>query len=403
MPVYVYKARNQQGELKKGLIEAINEEVAANILREHGLIPTLIKSKEDTFSLEKLRDSLTKIKTKEKLFFTRQLATMINAGLPIVQALNTLGEQISNKKFKEIILQIAGDVEGGLAFSEALSRFPDVFPKVYVALVKSGEVSGNLDKVLMNLATQMEKDYSVISKVRSAFYYPAFILVAMTAVIFLMMIYVIPQLTGIFQESGAQLPITTRLIISLSNFLVNFWYLVFILIIGAIFGFRSYINSEAGRRVWDNFKIKAPLIKNLLRQIYMERFTRTLGLLMQSGLSVLDALDITSEVVGNVIFKEIILKVKSKVEIGENISENLKQYPEFPTLVPQMIAVGEETGQIDDICLRLSKFFEEEVDNAVKGLTSLIEPVLMVFMGIAVGILVSAIIMPIYQLAQVIS
>jgi len=403
MPVYVYKARSQQGELKKGLIEAINEEVAANILREHGLIPTSIKSKDDTFSLERFTGSLTKIKTKEKLFFTRQLATMINAGLPIVQALNTLGEQISNKKFKEIILQIAGDVEGGLALSEALSRFPDVFPKVYIALVRSGEVSGTLDKVLMNLATQMEKDYSVVSKVRSAFYYPAFILVAMTAVIFLMMVYVIPQLTGIFQESGAQLPITTRLMISLSNFLVNFWYLVFILIIGAIVGFRSYINSEAGRRSWDNFKIKAPLIKNLLKQIYMERFTRTLGLLMGSGLSVLDALDITSDVVGNVIFKEIILKVKSKVEVGENISENLKEYPEFPTLVSQMIAVGEETGQIDDICLRLSRFFEEEVDNAIKGLTSLIEPILMVFMGVAVGILVSAIIMPIYQLAQVIS
>jgi type IV pilus assembly protein PilC len=403
MPVYVYKARSQQGELKKGLIEAINEEVAANILREHGLIPTSIKSKDDTFSLERFTGSLTKIKTKEKLFFTRQLATMINAGLPIVQALNTLGEQISNKKFKEIILQVAGDVEGGLALSEALSRFPDVFPKVYIALVRSGEVSGTLDKVLMNLATQMEKDYSVVSRVRSAFYYPAFILVAMTAVIFLMMIYVIPQLTGIFQEAGAQLPITTRLMIGLSNFLVNFWYLVFILIIGAIVGFRSYINSEVGRRSWDNFKIKAPLIKNLLRQIYMERFTRTLGLLMESGLSVLDALDITSDVVGNVIFKEIILKVKSKVEVGENISENLKEYPEFPTLVSQMIAVGEETGQIDDICLRLSRFFEEEVDNAIKGLTSLIEPILMVFMGVAVGILVSAIIMPIYQLAQVIS
>lgn len=402
MPVYSYKARTQQGELKKGLIEAINEEVAANILRDHGLVPTSIKPKEEEFSLDRILESLSKIKTKEKVFFTRQLATMVNAGLPLVQALNTLAEEIPNKKFKEVIYQIAGDVEGGMALSEALGRFPDIFPKVYIALVRSGEVSGSLDKVLNNLALQMEKDYSLISKIKSAFYYPAFILIAMVAVIFLMMVYVIPQLTEIFQESNVQLPLTTRLIVGLSNFMVNFWYLVLVLFIGMIFGFRVYINTEAGRRTWDAFKIKFPLIKKLVREVYMERFTRTFGLLMQSGLSVLDALDIASDVIGNTIYKEIILKIKKKVEVGEKISENLKEYPEFPILVAQMMAVGEDTGQIDEVCLRLSRFFEEEVDNTVKGLTSLIEPVLMVILGVGVGILVGSIIMPIYQLAQAI-
>lgn len=402
MPIYFYKARSQEGELKKGLIEAINEEVAANILRDHGFILTSIVRKEESFTWERLSEYFYKIKTKEKVVFTRQLATMINAGLPLVQALVTLGEQTQNKKFKEIILQISSDVEGGASLSESLSRFPDVFSKVYVSLIKSGEVSGTLDKVLGNLATQMEKDYSLISKVKSALYYPAFILIAMVVVVFLMMIYVIPQLKSLFVEVGAQLPFITRVLITISNIFVNFWYLMLSLFAGAIVGFRIYINTEKGRKMWDSFKIQVPLLKELIKQIYMVRFSRTLGLLIQSGLSILEALDITSEVVGNVIYKEILQKVKGKVEVGENISDNLKEYEEFPQMVPQMVAVGEDTGQIDDICLRLSNFYEDEVDATVKGLTSLLEPVLMVVMGIGIGLLVAAIIMPIYQLAQVI-
>lgn len=402
MPIYFYKARTQEGEFKKGMIEAVNEDVAATILKDHGLIPTAIVRKEESFSLDRFLEQLNKIKTKEKVIFTRQLATMITAGLPLVQALNTLGEQIPNKKFKEIILQVASDVEGGTSLSEALSRFPDVFPKVYTSLIKSGEVSGNLDKVLSNLATQMEKDYSLTGKVKSAFYYPAFILLAMVVVVFLMMIYVIPQIKGLFAEAGASLPFITQALIAISNFFVNFWYLVLALILGAIVGVRIYINTENGREIWDRLKIKLPLFKELIKQIYMVRFSRTVGLLIQSGLSILEALDITSEVVGNVIYKKIILEVKSKVEVGESISENLKNREEFPTMVSQMIAVGEDTGQIDEICLRLSKFYEDEVDATVRGLTSLIEPVLMVIMGVGVGLLVAAIILPMYQLAQVI-
>lgn len=403
MPLYFYKARDKKGTLRRGEIEAINEEKAASLLREHGLVLTYLVLKEKVGGLEKLTTIFKRVSSKEKVIFTRQLSTMINSGLPIIQALKTLASQTRNETFKEILQTVVSDIEGGSSLSDALSHYPRVFPKVYVSLIKSGEASGKLDEVLLKLANQMESDYETLSKIKSAMYYPAFIMAALIAVGIIMLIYVIPQIQNIFAEAAVTLPLPTRILLWTSNTLRRFGLLILIALGVLVSLFRSYINTKEGRLLWDSFKLKVPIFGKLLQKIYMARFTRTLGTLIAGGLPILDALDITSEAVGNVIYAEGIQKARKEVENGVALAEPLKEEANFPVMVPQMIAVGEETGKLDEILFKLAAFFDSEVDAAVRGLSSLIEPILIVVMGIGVAILVASIILPIYQLTQAIT
>lgn len=399
MPVFEYKAYDKEGNLKSGIVEAADREAAASLLREMNLTVTLLEEKvkrgwEITIPIGRV------VSPKELMVFSRQLATMINSGLTLVQALRILEEQSENKAFQKILDKVATDVEAGVALSQAMGRHPKVFNKVYTTLIHSGEASGKLDEVLLRLAEQLEKNYGMISKIRSALAYPLFILLALIGVAILMIVMVVPQLKSLFEESGLSLPWTTRLLIGVSNFFRDYWYLALLIILGAVFAFRFWISTTSGRKEWDRIKLKIPIFGNLALKIYMARFTRTLSTLIAGGLSILEALQITAEAVGNTVYQEGIEEAARKVETGSGLGVALRRNKNFPLMVSQMIEVGEKTGNVDEILSRLADFFESEVDAMTKALSSLLEPILMIIMGIGVAIIVASIIMPIYGLVQ---
>jgi len=399
MPNFQYKAYDKKGQLKTGLIEAANKEEASELLKNLNLTVTFLEEKV-THRFEIPITIGKKVSSKELVFFSRQLATMIKSGLTIIQSLRILEEQTANQEFKKMLTKIADDVETGISLSQALSRYPKTFNKVYVSMVKSGESSGRLEEALSVLADQLENNYKTISKIRSAMVYPSFILLLLIAVAILMIVMVIPQLKSLFEESNLELPWTTRLLIYVSDFFRNYWWVVILIVLIIIFGFYSWINSKEGRKKWDRIKLKIPIFGKLFQKIYLSRFTRNLGTLINSGLPILRALEISSEVIGNTLYEESINKAMKKVEAGSGLGKTLKRDENFPIMVAQMIEVGEKTGKIDDILIRLAEFFESEIDSTVKSISSLLEPILMVLMGVGVAILVASVIMPIYGLVQ---
>lgn len=393
---YSYVAKNKEGTLIRGEVEAENEMSAAKLLSSKALVPIEIAVKrKSSFSF------FDRISIKNKALFARQLATMINAGLPISQALQILIEQATSKKFKDILEQIARDIEGGSQLSTSLLRFQSVFHKTDISLIASGEASGTLDKVLLRLATQLEKDYKLNKKLRNAFTYPAFIGVVVLGVVGLMIVYVMPQMEGLYESFNADLPLLTRIMISISHGLSRFFLPLLILLIAIVVLLIQYINRPAGRKMWDSLKLRLPLFGDFLRKVYITRFSRTLSGLVAAGVPLLDSLEIVSESVGNVIFKDIIQKAAKKVKSGVPLSTPLKESLHFPLIVSQMIRVGEQTGELDNMLANLADYYEDEVDNIVKNFSSLVEPVIIVIMGLVVGLLLVAIMMPIYGLGKV--
>ena len=403
MAEYLYKARDAAGQIKTGEIAAENESNAAELLAQHKLILTRLSVKEDKpIDIDQLVNLLNPVRAKDRVIFTRQLGTMIKSGLPIVQALHVLSEQTSNPKFKQLITEMAGSIEGGSSFSSALAKYPKVFDKVYVNLIKAGEASGKLDETLDRLATQQEKSYRLAGKIKGAMLYPAFVFVALIAATIIMLIVVIPPLKTIFEDAGAQLPVPTRVLIWLSDALLAYWYLfilgtaIFVAIV------RWYLRTLGGKSVLDQFKLKAPIFGGLFQKIYISRMTRTLAALFGSGVSILEALEITADSVGNQVYAKALRNAAKQVEAGTALSEPIKANPIFPPLVPQMISVGEQTGKMDQVLNKLADFYEEEVDTLTKNISTLMEPIIMVVMGIGVGGLLIAILMPIYSLGSVI-
>jgi len=398
---FEYKAYDEKGNSKNGIVEATDQEAAVSLLRNMGLTVTSLNIQ--TKSALKINISIgKKVKTKEIVVFSRQLATMIEAGLPLVRALRILQEQSENKEFQKILDKIASDVEAGTSLSAALAKYPKTFNKVYTTLIHSGEASGRLDEVLLSLADQQEKDFSMMSKIRSAMAYPAFILIMLVGVAVLMLVMVVPQLKSIFEEAKVALPLPTRILLAIANFITHYWWLLIIIIVGLVLGFRFWISTPSGRRTWDAAKLRIPIFGNLAKKIYMTRFNRTLGTLVKGGLPILEALDITADAVGNTVYKEAILATAKKVEAGVGIGITLKKYKIFPGMVSQMVDVGEKTGNIDEILNRLALFYESETDAMIKSLSSLLEPILLIIMGVGVAFIAIAVIMPIYGLVQVI-
>lgn len=395
---YTYLAKNKEGQVIKGDIEAENEMSAAKVLASKSLIAIDIITKQKSgFSL------FDRVSIKNKALFARQLATMINAGLPISQALQILVEQSTSKKFTSILEQIARDIEGGSQLSVSLSKFPVVFSKNDISLLASGEASGNLDKTLLRLADQLEKDYRMNKKLRSALAYPSFIAVVVFGVVCLMIVYVMPQMEGLYKSFNADLPFLTRMMIGLSHFISRFFIPLIIFFAALFFILRSYVqNTINGRKMWDTFKLNIPLFGDFLRKVYITRFSRTLSGLVSSGVPLLDSLKIVSDAVGNVVFKKIIEDASEEVKSGIPLSTPLKNSAEFPLIVSQMVRVGEQTGELDNMLMNLSNYYEEEVDNTVKSFSSLLEPIIIVVMGLVVGTLLVAIMMPIYGLGKVI-
>jgi type IV pilus assembly protein PilC len=399
MKRFIYKAKTKDGKTVSGEVEASSAHQAARLLREKGFVVITLKPvRENIFNLiKKYKERIT---PNDITSFTRQLATMVNAGLPITEALSILRSQSKGSMLK-VVSQIMADVEGGDSLSSALGRHPKIFSSTYLALVKSGEVGGVIDEVLVRLADDMEKQQEFKGKVKGALIYPAIVIIGMFAVSLIVIIFVIPRLTSLYGEFNASLPGPTKILIGLSTLVLRFWPIFLFLAGSGIYGFILYRKTPAGRRKTDELIFKLPIVGELQQQVLLTDLTRTLSLMVGSGVSILEGLNITSGVVGNVVVSEALKDVANQVEKGFPMAFSFARHPEaFPPILSQMIAVGEETGQMEDVLKKISHVFEVESDQKVKGLTSAIEPLVMIILGIGVGFLVIAVILPIYNLTS---
>ncbi len=392
MATFSYTARDRSGTIQKGSLVATDQTAAAANLLERNLVPILIKLQQAKtagggLSLGKIRLG-GRVKLTDKVIFSRQFATMINAGVPITQALVILGAQTSNKHFQEIIADAAKQVEGGATLSSALSAHQDVFSPVYINMIKAGEAGGLLDEVLERLAIQQEKDAEVVGKVKSAMIYPGILMSVTVGAFIFLMTYLVPRMSVIFDGLGIALPWYSKLMLFMSASMVH--YGLFILgglVAAGIIGYR-YTRSPGGKKLLDTLLIRAPIFGPIIVKVNVARFARTFGSLMASGLSVLEALNTTADGLGNSVFRTSLHKVAEEVKAGKPIAEPLKTMSIFPPIVNQMVAVGEETGKLDEILLKLASFYEREVDTVVAGITSIIEPILIVSLGGIVGFIV---------------
>ena len=398
MPIFQWKARTRQGSLKKGEIEAMNEAAVMAQLRAQSLLPVTVKekAKDVTEYLPFLKEGIS---TRELVIFTRQFATMIDAGLPLVQCLGILCDQQPNKTFKRILREVKMDVEQGSTFADALRRHPKPFDSLFVNLVQAGEIGGILDTILNRLAVYLEKADALAKKVKGAMVYPTTVLVIAIGVVVLMLVKVIPTFEKMFADFGGELPGPTQVVVALSHFMQN-WIVVFLAAIaGIVVAFTTARRrSKSFRRSTDALFLKLPVFGGLLQKVAVARFTRTLGTMIASGVPILDGLDITAKTAGNAIIEDAIQVTRTSIERGETISGPLRETKVFPSMVVQMINVGETTGALDAMLSKIADFYEEEVDTAVAGLLTLMEPVMIAFLGVIVGGIVIAMYMPIFDL-----
>lgn len=399
MPVYVYQGTTRQGLAESGEISAPNLATARAQLMRRQIRATLIKAKGRGFAIPGFGGG---VKEKEVAIFTRQLATMIEAGLPLVQCLEGLSRQQTNKNFQKVIKEVQEGVEGGSTFSDSLRRHPRVFNELYVNLVAAGEVAGILDNILNRLATYIEKALRLKGQVKGAMFYPAAIVAVAVGVVAVLLLFVIPVFAKMFADFGGKLPGPTLIVIALSDILKNNIIWIIGIIIALVFAFRMWINTSRGRYLFDKTILSFPIIGQLIRKIAVARFSRTLGTMVQSGVAILDALEICARTSGNKIIELALMKARQSISQGKTIAEPLEESKVFPPMVIQMVGVGEATGNLDAMLNKIADFYDEEVDVAVKGLTSLLEPALMVFLGVVIGGLVIAMYMPIFTMATAI-
>jgi len=396
---FSYQAKNQTGQFFEGVIEASTENMAVDLLHGKGYIVLSLRStQKDLFSSD-LNQIFAKPNNKDVVIFTRQLATLIDADMPLAEGLRTLSRQVDKPSFTKIVSEISEEVEGGSSLSGALSQYPKLFSPFYVKLVRSGEASGKLQESLSYLADYLERTQDINSKIRGALAYPLFVVGAMIVVSTIMVVYVLPQLLVIFKESGiTDLPVTTRILISVTNFVNNNLYVILAVVIaGGIFIWR-YVISEKGQ-VWANdIELKLPIFGKILRNLYLARISESLSTLIKADISILDAIKITSDLVGNRNYQNILLDAEENVRGGGTMSEIFARYKEVPALLTSMVAIGEKTGKIEFMLDHVSKFFRSESEGDIRNLSQLIEPVLVFVLGIGVAILVSSILLPIYNL-----
>jgi type IV pilus assembly protein PilC len=405
MAVYTYKARDRAGKLIEATMEATSQRDVAAALRDKGLFIAEIKApgtgvnKDVSELLPKWANIGAKPNTRDVALFSRQFATVIGAGLPVVQSLAILQKQAEKKGMKDALKQVREDVETGLPLSEALGKFPGIFNKLYIYLVRAGEVSGNLDGILDRIAAFQEKQQALKGKIRTAMTYPSVVMFIAIAVTWFLLTGIVPQFAGILDQLGGQLPLITRILIGISDFLRYQWYFligIFAIVIGSIvFAYRT----DKGRHVIDNFLLKAPIVGNLVRKTAVASFSSTFGLLLKSGVNIIESIDITKGTAGNIIVEDVLDETKEAVQRGEQISQTLGKYPNvFPPLVTSMVAIGEETGALDAMLEKVSNFYEREVDEAVDGLTAALEPAMIVFLGVVVGFIVAGMFLPMFSI-----
>lgn len=404
MANFIYSARDKDGNIQKGSLFAPDRAAATASLTEKHLTPILVKeakaSSGNTMGIVERLSGGNHVKLADKVIFSRQFATMVNAGVPLVQSLNILREQTESKKLKAVVGEVAKQVEGGSTLALALSGHPDVFNDIYVNMIKAGETGGILDEVLDRLAIQQEKDAEIVSKVKSAMIYPMVITIATFAAFFFLMTVIVPKLASIFADAGANLPIYTKIMLAMSSFLVHSWWLLLIIAVGTFVAFNRWIHTRSGKRIVDRAMLKAPIIGPILVKVNVARFARTFGSLMASGISVLEAIQATKSALGNSVYQDELADVAQKVKNGRPMSEPIRASKNFPPIVGQMLSVGEETGQLDEILLKLAGFYEREVDTVIAGITSIIEPILIIVLGGMVGFIVISVFGPISSISN---
>ena len=405
MALFGYKVRSPQGNILTGTIEAREQRMVIDRLRHQRFIVLEIGEIKKSTSKD-LLDSINflkkRVKQKDLVLFSRQLSTLIGAGVPIVQGLTILVEQIENPAFKKVITSVREDIESGTSITEALSRHSTVFGELYVNMVKAGELGGILDIILERISAYQESAAALRSKIKAAMIYPAAIALVAGGVTAFLMIVVVPMFVKIFKQVGAELPLPTQILLMLSNFLKRYIIFLIIGLIAFVVGLRQYYKTEAGSMYIDALLLKLPLFGSLLRKVAVAKFTRTFGTLVKSGVPILQALETVAKTSGNRVVEKAVLAAKDAIREGERISDPLKASGVFPPMVTQMISVGEETGNLDAMLSKIAEFYEQEVDAAVSGLTSLIEPVVVVFMGVIIGAIAIAMYMPMFQMGAIV-
>jgi type IV pilus assembly protein PilC len=392
-----YRAVTQTGKQLEGVIEARDVEEAARYLRKHQLIPIRIIPP-DSIGINRFLHYFRRSSNKDLIFFTRQLSSMLASGLTLMQALVILRDQMRETGMGDTVNSVVIDVENGKTLSGAIEKFPQVFSPIYIALIKTGESSGLLDKVLLRLADNQEKQQQLRQTIRGALLYPIIVILMMVVVIVIMLLFVIPQLNVLYGNLNSELPLQTQIVVSLSDFVSRFWVVVVVVILGSLYLFRKWYQQDSGRRIVDQLVLKLPIFGKLMAQTMMAEFSRTFGLLISSGSLVVDSLIKSSDVVSNIHYKDAIRMVANRVEKGITVSDAMSASTYFPPYMVQMVKIGEQTGKLDESLLKASEYYEREVEQTVKTLTVLMEPIIMVILAAGVGFLIFAVITPIYNL-----
>ena len=395
MPTFEYTARSQTGQIQKGQLDVSTKDDVSAYLRKNRLILVSVREapKQIKFSMGGPR-----VKTRDIVIFTRQFATMINAGLPLVQSLNILASQTENKTLADVTKTVVYDVESGNTLADAFSKHPKAFSSLYVNMVAAGEAGGILDTILLRLATFLEKNDALVRKVKGAMIYPGVIISVAAIAICILLVFVIPTFQSMFSSAGLELPLPTRVVIGMSDFLIGYWWAILAAAGAGVFGLKSYYRTAAGRLQIDTMMLKAPVLGDVIRKSAVSRFTRTLGTLVSSGVSILEGLEITAKTAGNQVVHNAVMESRQSIAGGETIAAPLERSKVFPPMVISMIAVGEQTGGLDEMLSKIADFYDEEVDVAVSALLSLMEPMMIVGLGVIVGDMVVAMYLPIFDM-----
>ncbi len=403
MATFNYTAKRDRGNPFTGEVVADNKAAVVAQLRRKGLTVISLEEKRAALDLKAMLEGSKRIKARDKAVFARQFATMINSGLAVLRALYVLEEQTENPRLKKIIGSVREDVEAGMPLSDAMERYPAAFDRLYVAMVRAGEAGGVLDQTLNRLATQLEKDDSLRRSIKSAMAYPILIAAFAILVMLGMLIFIIPIFADMYADLGGELPGLTRLMMDVSNLLKHYWFIIFPLIALVVWGLVRLKNTDKGRSVWDRIKLKLPMkLGPVVQKIALARFSRTLATLVSSGVPILQSIEITGKTSGNTVLEESMVDVKESVRSGESIAKPLSRVPVFPPMVTHMISIGEETGALDAMLNKIADFYEDEVDAAVKSLTSIIEPIMMLFVGGLVGLIVISMYLPMFNMMNLV-
>ncbi|MGZ4210538.1 MAG: type II secretion system F family protein [Actinomycetota bacterium] len=401
---YAYKVRDRSGKIVQGTVDADSETAVVGRLRQMGLAPLLIEEYKGA-SLGKKELHLPwghAVKPKDIAVMSRQFATMINSGLSLLRALNILAEQTDNSRFREVLSTVRTDVEKGQSLSQALAKHPKVFSRLYVAMIKAGETGGVLDKTLLRMAETMEKEVALRHKIKSAMTYPVVVFGLVIIIVTAMLLFVVPMFKNLYTQLGGTLPLPTRVLIVVSDAVKHLWFIWMPATIGGIVGFKKWIKTDAGRAKWDAVKLKLPVFGVLVHKTALSRYSRTLAALFRSGVPILQGLDIVKETVNNAVMADAVTQVQLSVKEGASIAKPLEEHAVFPPMVVQMMMVGEETGALDTMLEKIADFYDQEVDATVEALTSLIEPLLIAVMGVAVGGMVVALYMPMFNIINLV-